>query len=362
MKALYIASLKYSPGLFKEMNCLADCFAENEFQVTRILDAKYQNLARVKDKSSNGYDFIFGHRTLINSILGLIRVRPSVLIFYNSHPLNLFFLLTTYFFSSSTRRAVVIHEPCKKYAFKFYGLHGFKVLAITIFNKIQSWLCTDLITLSPYGEELLCESWGYNKTARMHCARILLPPRSSSSALDDGQTDAGGRKYFTFVGHVNKTKGADWFFDLVNFSQFRGEKYEFLMVTSSELRVPSDISGVSNSVLKIINPSFLSDEQISSALLQSKAVFCLHEGVTQSGVFVECMRHSVPVIALDRVGFTQFIQDCGVVVSGSKDLDELLASVRQIKEAGHLMAEACTLVYEQNFHLKHFKRFYGGFL
>jgi glycosyltransferase involved in cell wall biosynthesis len=134
------------------------------------------------------------------------------------------------------------------------------------------------------------------------------------------------------------------------------------MVTSSELRVPSDISGVSNGALKIINPSFLSDEQISAALLQSKAVFCLHEGVTQSGVFVECMRHSVPVIALDRVGFTQFIQNCGVVVSESKDLGELLASVRHIKEGEHLMVAACKHVYEQNFHLKNFTRFYGGFL
>jgi hypothetical protein len=114
--------------------------------------------------------------------------------------------------------------------------------------------------------------------------------------------------------------------------------------------------------LTLFNPNILSDADISSWLHKSSAVFSLHKSVTQSGVFVECVRHGVPAIVLNEAGFTQFIKNCGTSVSGSSDLQELLSAIEFVMSKESHFKESIKDVYDKNFNPCNFKLFYSDFI
>ena len=362
MKVLYIASLKYSPGLLKEVSCLADCFSINGFEVRRLLSKKYLSLASDENRIIEQSDFVGDSYHLIRLVKNIISEKPSLLLFYNSHILNIFVFLAVCIFSPKTKRALIVHEPCKKEAFRRYGLYAPKVVMITVFNKIQSWICTDLITLSPYGTELLQGAWGYNRCAKLHTARILLPPVTREAQAVKVQLPAFATNFFTFVGHVNKTKKSDWFIKIVSHAQDFKPELKFRLVTGSALSSAQHelMSKLGN--LSVINPSILADQEISLALTKSIAVFGLHRGVTQSGVFVECMRHGTPVIFLKDPGFTQFGTHCGVSILDPNDVQELLRAMDTCLRRRESFQQAIDNVYHDNFHPDNFLKFYGDLI
>ena len=111
--------------------------------------------------------------------------------------------------------------------------------------------------------------------------------------------------------------------------------------------------------LKIINPKILYDKEISLWLLKSSAVFCLHKGITQSGVFVECMRHSVPIIALNERGLKQFMSEDDIFIEDPLDSQELLRVIQFIDEDHALNYSKDTIkIFEKNFSSSNFKTFY----
>jgi len=356
MSNVWILSFKYAPGLMKEILCLEHCFKNESFNVKLVLNPGYQVLGLSSpeldadrttylDSLDDGYGLV----------KKLISTQPKILFFYNSHPFNFLFMLLALVFCRNSRRVLVLHEPNKKNVFKNFGFHGLVVSLITLFNKLQSWVCSDLVVLSPYGAELLQESVGYNRFCRVHQGRILLPP----IVLEDNNEAA----HVSFIGNINSTKGVDWFLDLVEHASSVGSELKFAIVSGSKLseRVAERVREQSGT-LALFNPNVLSDADISHWLLKSSAVFSLHKSVTQSGVFVECVRHGVPAIVLNEVGFTQFINNCGISVSGSSDLQELLSAIEFVMSKDSHLKESIKDVYDKNFNPCNFKLFYSDLI
>ena len=356
MSNVWILSFKYAPGLMKEMLCLEDCFKNESFNVKLVLNPAYQALGlsspELDSQRTTYLDSIYDGYNIAKQ---LISTQPKILFFYNSHPFNFLFMLLGLVFCRNSRRVLVLHEPNKKNVFKNFGFHGFVVHLITLFNKLQSWLCSDLAVLSPYGAKLLQESVGYNRFCRVHQARILLP----SIVLGDKNEGT----YISFVGNINSTKGVDWFLDLVEYASSVRSELKFAIVTGSNLseKVVKRASE-QRDTLTIFNPTTLKDCDISSWLRKSIAVFSLHKSVTQSGVFVECVRHGVPTIVLNEVGFTQFIKNCGTSVSGSSDPKELLSAIKYIMSEESGLKESINEVYDNNFNPSNFKLFYSDLI
>ena len=354
MKNIYIVSLKYSAGLFKEILCLKDCFLESGFNVNTVLHHHYRNVQTL-DKGLKSNSFFSGFKTALNIANEVAKSKPNIIFFYNSHPLNFLYLILGMLFFSRSRRVLVLHEPNKKRIFKNYGYHGFFVLLITIFNKCQSWLCTDIVVLSPYAEKLYNESIGYNPFCRVHQARILLPPLELDRDTDPGK--------ISFIGNINSTKGVGWFLDLAEHASLKSPSLKFAIVTGSTLQesVKDRVCSLQNN-LALYNPKILYDDEISSCLRKSSLVFCLHKSVTQSGVFVECMRHGVPTIVLNEAGFTQFLDGSGVSVTGSSNYNEILSAINTIFLARDKFTVAAKKNYNENFDARLFPIFYASFI
>ena len=340
----------------KEILCLEDCFKNENFNVKLVLNSGYQVLGlsspELDAKRTTYLDGLHGGHDLVKQ---LISTKPKILLFYNSHPFNFLFLLLGLVFFRKSRRVLVLHEPNKKNVFKNYGFHGLIVCLIILFNKLQSWLCSDLVVLSPYGAKLLKESVGYNRFCRVHHGRILLPP----VVLDDRNKGT----HISFVGNINSTKGVDWFLDLVEYASSVGSKLKFAIVSGSKLSEQLTLrANEQRDTLTIFNPKTLNDRDISSWLQKSMTVLSLHKSVTQSGVFVECIRHGVPTIVLNEIGFTQFIKNCGTSVSGSSNPKELLSAIEFIMSKEISLKESIKDVYDNNFNPSNFKLYYSDLI
>ena len=340
--------------MLKEIICLNNCYKEHDYRPILLLSNKYKKLFFTEYSIADAeIKFIKKIRYIFSIISLLLHLKPKSLLFYNSHPLNFGLLIITKILNISSKRILVLHEPNKKNIFKNYGLKGILTYLIIIFNKIQSWFCTDIVVLSPYGEDLYIRSTGYNKSAKLHQARILLPKVN----FKENKTS---RKYFSFIGNVNATKGIDWFFKVVSLAKQENSSINFALITSS--RIDPKILKQLNSLkpnLKIINPKVLYDKEISLWLLKSSAVFCLHKGITQSGVFVECMRHSVPIIALNERGLKQFMSEDDIFIEDPLNSQELLRVIQFIDEDHALnYSKNTNKIFERNFSSSNFKTFY----
>lgn len=357
MSKVDIVSLKYSPGLMKEILSLIDCFRDHGFDASGHLHERYLKLA-----FESGENFFYanylkkGTLAKIKECFKIIFNKNKLVLFYNSHPLNLFILFASIFFTPFKRRALVLHEPSKQQPFKNYGKYGFVVLLIEALNKLQSWLCTDVILLSPRASKLYNESIFYSRFCALHEARILLPRPKRKNTLSE-------RKYFSFFGSVVATKKIDWFLDLVEYSFETGSSNKFLIVSGSELpsnRIETLLS--KGCLLTVVNPEVLTDQEISNWLTQSLAVLSMHKSVTQSGVFVESMRHSTPVVCLDEPGFSQFFSGCGELVADAYNSQELLSATNKILESKQRYIDNASKVYIENFSPDNFQLLYRSLI
>tara|TARA_B100000900_G_scaffold306143_1_gene264790 strand:- start:799 stop:1875 length:1077 start_codon:yes stop_codon:yes gene_type:complete len=351
---IFIISLKYSPGLLKEIICLKDCYKDQKYNPTLLLSKKYKKLffseySKEKDETK----FVEKITDFFSIFSQLKYSKVKSLLFYNSHPLNLVLFIAIKLINPSSKRVLVLHEPNKKNIFKNYGFHGFVVYLIIIFNKIQSWFCSDIIVLSPYGKELFTNSFGYNKFAKLHESRILLPKITHTEHKIS-------KKYFSFIGNINSTKGIDWFLNLVSLAKKENSSINFALITGSKInpRILRELSMLKPK-LKIVNPKVLYDEDISSWLTRSSAAFCLHKGITQSGVFVECMRHSVPVIALNEFGLKQFMNEDDIYIDNPLDSKRLLKAIDLI-EHDHALnyVKETNKIFERDFCSSNFETLY----
>ena len=92
-------------------------------------------------------------------------------------------------------------------------------------------------------------------------------------------------------------------------------------------------------------------------------MFCLHKGITQSGVFVECMRHSVPIIALNEIGLKQFMSEDDIFIEDPLNSQELLKVIQLIDEDHALnYSKDTNKIFEKNFSSSNFKTFYKELL
>jgi len=168
------------------------------------------------------------------------------------------------------------------------------------------------------------------------------------------------RKYFSYLGRVVKSKKIDWLIDLAEFMLINNIKEELLILSASKLPLDKLNYFIKNGLkIKIINPKFLTDKEISKWLLQSKAVFCMHKGISQSGVFVESMRHKTPIIGLEQEGLLQFFDNCGVLINNPRNPSEIINSFELINKNLDCYSKNAEVIFKNEFSSKNFLKHYN---
>jgi glycosyltransferase involved in cell wall biosynthesis len=307
----YIASIKYAPGLFKEFTTMGKKLEEQGFSVKYLISKEYQWMV---ENDGFGVIYISSSKNMLGILLetvcyyfGMRRKLknifngslPDFICFYNPHPLNAALLKLSKKIKSDGIRAIYLHEPGKPRSAS-YGFIGNLFFRIVDFcQKRTVPMTTDIILPSPFAVQRFRQFFP-DYSRKIHYAPILL----SDNSIKSNQR----RKYFTLIGRFNFSKRPDKFIEIINYSAER-QNYEFQIVTASNIdSYISKICHRARQKVRLVRQNRITDKQISNALSQSKAVFCIHSNITQSGVIPVAFMNSAPVIAMSSPGLTQFVK------------------------------------------------------
>ncbi|MBN2064173.1 MAG: glycosyltransferase [Sedimentisphaerales bacterium] len=304
---VYIVSLKYSPGLEKEFTLLGDRFAGHGHEVVYLISRQYRTQCQVR-RNLALTDSADIKQVILDTLRWPLKQsqalrdaftvnKPDIVLVYNPHPLNRAIFKLAAELAPGGRRILYLHEPGKE-SLSGYSIKGrliYKYLSYNLARLLQ--LCTDTILPSEYAQELFQGRFGDSYAGELHQCPLLVPDQPGTQSV---------RRWFTMAGRFNLTKRLSRFVELINYCTDNGLGHEFALATASDVSVELNwLTSASAAKLHLVNPPRIDDDAISSVMAASRAVFCLHENVTQSGVVPVAFMNSTPVIVRNDPGLAQ---------------------------------------------------------
>jgi glycosyltransferase involved in cell wall biosynthesis len=364
----YFVSLKYAPGLWKEFHLLGNKLREYGLPVKYLISKEYKWMTEGSDSdvicvsSSKNPKQILADTLRYPVGIGRLCARafrsapPAFICIYNPHPLNFAIFRLARRFAPGGVRAVYLHEPAKP-AKKAYGLKGrFFFEIVELSQKLAHAQSTDVILPSPVAVELF-RKYFPDYPGATHYAPLLIPDLSGRRTKK--------RRYFTMAGRFNFSKRLDAFIGAANYAAERGEDLQFQIVTASPIdEYVQQLTPKARSKMRIINPSKLSDAEISAAVAESFAVLCLHPMVTQSGVLTVAFMNSTPVIARSSPGFIQFIdhKSNGWILADNFSSPDLVEAMISVKNRFNILSANARQTYLDLFAAKNWSKSYAWLL
>ena len=202
------------------------------------------------------------------------------------------------------RTVFYCHEPNKLDIFKFYrGFTLIKHFLIKYINFLSIILCNECVCLSQFGlQRALTYPFMKSYSCKFRVQNIKLPKINKNSSVEK-------RFNILVFGQLNGTKQPYWIKDFLLHSKVLGGGIKLNVVTASkEFLFLEKLEAEYPNIFSISRFDCLSDEMISFYLSSSFASIHLHHCVTQSGAFVESLRHGVPSVCLNTEGFSQFYE------------------------------------------------------
>jgi glycosyltransferase involved in cell wall biosynthesis len=365
MKRIYIFSLKYAAGLYKEFSLLGRLFEKNNFNVTNFLSKGY-----IKHCNNNNNVIVsngINNKGMLKDILFFPLIiykiyknidknkKQKFFLFYNPHPINFLIQMVLRFIPNS-KIVIVLHEPYKTIKDRLeYGLKGFLFFSIVNFLQYLSIKLSDkIITMSPYGKELFLKYFEKDKN-KLISANLLIDNKYYIKPFPYAQ-----REYFSYIGRVNKGKGIDDFINIINYCiKNKISKYKFLIITSSNIDIYiQNILNDYETVLTIINKNNILDKEINEVILRSKAVLILHQTASQSGVLPLCCKYGTPIIARDIKAFRQYYRNNGVLLNKKFKPREFIEACDKIEKNFEIYSKNSKNIFQEYFSEDNFQKFY----
>jgi glycosyltransferase involved in cell wall biosynthesis len=364
----FICSLKYAPGLYKELRLLGDRLVTQGAEVYYVLADAYRGqweagsgephyLLSSADTRSMVTDSTIGLASFLRRARSLLaQKRPRFVCVYNPHPLNAPLLRQSGRLVPGCIRCIYLHEPAKPNK-RAYGAFGALYFGLVDILQAQAVRQTNVIVVaSEHGRHLFGERFPHY-AGEVRVAPLLIPDRPAPATEK--------REYFTIAGRMNAGKGLDTFMSLVEYCASSRLHYRFQICTASRMeQYLASLSPAARALIRIINPDRLSDDEISVAVARSKAVFLLHKTATQSGMMTVAYMSGAPVIARDLPAFSQYIEhrvnSCLVPVAASPE--DILEEMRYVEEHQLALSAAARTTFERTFSEVNWARNYGWLL
>ncbi|MGQ9847422.1 MAG: hypothetical protein ACUVQP_07990 [Bacteroidales bacterium] len=349
-KTVYIVSLKFAPGLKKEVTALGENFKKRGFDVTYLLSQKYSNLNGIID----GCEYLPTKDTVRGmlldffapSILGRIREifydsAPDIVIFYNPHPLNPFVAKWVREFRSDAVLCLYLHEPYNhvKNVYGFVRATYLRVVEViqTLTIKYMHYI------ILPSENSLLL----FKKRYPQFKGSIFIAPLLISDSFQDNKET---RKYYSMIGNVNNATGHDTFIELANFIGKNKLDFKLFLLTSSNIsQILKRLTHEGRRVVEILNRQIINDSEINDIVRQSIAVFRLDKEVAQSGVIPVCYMNKTPVIVRDLFGLTQHVwhSETGFIVPYNCKPENIVDAMIYVRENFATLSENARKKYEE---------------
>lgn len=371
-KNLIIFSIKYAPGLFKEFTSIGEKISQlYNYKITYCLSNKYKSFLESSLKNSNSltssnFYFLFKSFSIksmiIDSFLYFVKTKnilydlfllknPNIVAIYNPHPLNYFVFALIKKLKLNCTTLFYLHEPFKPNKLS-YGLFGyFYFYLVEVFQTVTLHQ-TDMVILPSRNALYLFKKRYPNFKGVFKVSNLLIP---------DKPYLASERKYFTIAGGMNKGKGLDEFFKLIEFSTKNNYDFKFRIVTTSKIdNYINKLSSKAKNFLLVENPKFISDDYMYKVHAESKAYFLLHSTATQSGAMAVAFMHGTPVIARDLLAFSQYISNLknSYLVPKKVNSQDLIKGMIFISNNFEEISKNARETFEDNFSLNNFHSTY----
>ena len=292
MKNLTIISLKYSPGLLKEIIALSKAAKIDQYNVSLLINSKYGWLldeANFDEINAIQFNSVY---ELLGILKNLTTDKERKIVFYNFHPANILIRL----FRKSSNSFVYVHEPWMEDKYKY----GFKRMAmVTVLEKLQKFYAIytseQIVVPSIHAKEKAIKYKLKHKKSNIEVCPLM---------LDITKQDQKPKNSFLFIGRLHGAKA----FDPVLNTLKHDPDFKLSVLTTSA--IPKSVfkeyeKEIRAKRLNIISKANLSEEEIQTAISSSLAVFKLDTLMTQSGVVALSFALSTPVIARNILGFSQ---------------------------------------------------------
>ena len=371
MSRIFICSLKHHQGLYKEIILLAKEFSKFG-QTYTIISKGYKNSFNNSTTKNffltNGIGIKGMLIDIVNFPFDFIKLfrltksnsKKNFFIFYNPHPLNWIYSIFINLLIKNSQVCTVLHEPYKSTEERFkYGLPLFIYYSIVqLLQKLSIKQSHVIISMSPNGSDLFEKKFSNFKGK--HIKSNLLFEKFNLNSIENK------RRFFSFVGTVNKAKGIYEFIDLVNYSLTKDDNIEFCLITSSNIEKYNHLfkPGYERK-LRIINKSKITDLEIFNVIKESFAIFSIHNVASQSGVLPISYGLNTPTIMRNIPAFTQYSISKDLVLPinfKAKEIYEICRKISSNKNNFVRYEKKCNQVFNKFFSKENFKKYYSVIL
>ncbi len=340
MKNLTIISLKYSPGLLKEMMALSDAASLDNYKSNLLINNKYEWLTKEINYDPERVSFFSSFLGLLRELKKIPSSSSSKVIFYNFHPLN--FILR--FYKPTIKNFAYIHEPWMPSKHR-YGIKRF--IMVTLLERIQKlfaiFFSDTIVVPSSHAAEKALKFKMSKSGSNIQICPLMLDIEKETKLKEN---------FFLFIGRLHGAKA----FDSLLESLKHDSKINFKVLTTSIISdyiLKKFSNELSNGRLKIIYKEHLSEQLIQSSISRSLGVFKLDTLMTQSGVVPLSFALSTPVIARDIKGFSQDInhKHDGFLIKNDNP-ESIIEAVKFVSDNNDLLSANARTKYENKFSLK----------
>lgn len=362
----YIVSLRYAPGLAKEFGLLGENLAQFQWNVEYLLSNEYEWLLK-QNLGEPSKHYLMTSATMWKMLLSIMRYPsvlfhihrlfarnpPSLLLFYNTHPLNWAIIRLAQQVKPDGIRTMFLHEPYVPEKSSYGTLRSWIINVAEYLQTNVLKRTTCVLVPSPHAQQLFAKKYP-DYTKPIYLSPILLPSLKRGASAQ--------RKYISLVGNLNQSRSADEFIALVNLAAESALGLEFKLVTRSSISSTIEkLSPQAKQILTVINKPAISDEEIADTLAESWATILPHKQAAQSGNIPVAFREGTPVIARAIPGLMQHVQHGrnGAIYPVDGTTQDLLEAVLFVREHFIEMSKQALQDFEDIFAESNWRRYYA---
>lgn len=360
---VWMVSLKFAPGLFKELFFIGDHLHSRGVRVRYLLSEGYRDIAPAGFEA----DYIASSASLwqvvADSLLPwrltwkFIRLfrqdKPLCVYFYNTHPVEVLLSWFIRSFSVSTSVVFHIHEPYQPDKHFLSFKQRLVVYIQEFLNRRIAAQCHHIVVPSPHAEELF-RNFYPGSAQVVHFAPLMIPDEPGISY---------GREYALMAGRIYPDGRWSDFVGFVNYFATHGAPFRIRLLTSSSIGddMLSKLTDEGRKVLDVISKRPLSDDEISQNMANAFVLLSMHPRGSQSGVTPVAFMNSTPIVARDIPMFSQYIKPMknGILVSPGASPSEWMGAVLKVHENLSSLSAQARKSYEDIFHEKNWEVHFG---
>jgi len=172
----------------------------------------------------------------------------------------------------------------------------------SITRKLLFSVMTNFVVFSTHSKSLLAKQ--LTNSAKIEVLKLL--PYTIYKSFLNKNIENKEKEYISFVGRISPYKGVDLFVEAIDLIHKKYPNQKFVIGGKTIKGYTPDFIESDKELLTIKN-KFLSNDEISSLVYNSKIIVCPYKDATQSGVIMTAYALNIPVVVSNIGGLPEYV-------------------------------------------------------